>query len=391
MNRMEINGPGADYQIQMKKLLSGDSAVSRVEAYRAYSGTPSFEGYMKDSARNDGTQSLRWMDRYLLNLNGIKDTDTITVRGNLCTYGNAWHSLGDALLRPNTDQDMLKMQTKLIAEGVGLQLTEYIDLTTRIKKYSLRIPFDIQSDCIRVELDYQENSYIVTIQELEFKRKCNEVLQKLLTWWDRHMWQQVSPEVLFLKRFCDIKSDRIKSEEQKRSVYEQEQKKQEHTEEWEARTLDYVKGVDWDEVGISLGFAMIDPMGAAVELHLENLPENALSREGILLPKKLHFAEQDQGIIIEKQLNYVPEDFKTRLLCAMVKHMNESYKIKQPDFYEYKKWHIICERRDFAMKFSKKFTYYSDEQLGIVQGGISFAEWSRNIEPGGYEQLFDRA
>jgi len=130
-------------------------------------------------------------------------------------------------------------------------------------------------------------------------------------------------------------------------------------------------------------------MGAAVELCLKNLQENELSRDGILLPKKIHFAELDQGIIIEKQLDFFPDAFKTKVLCAMAKYLNELYKQKQPDFYEYKKWHMICERRDFTMKFSKRFTYYSDEKLGIVQGErISFAEWERNMVPGNYGDLY---
>ena len=389
MNRMEINGPGADFQIQMKKLLADDSVVSRVEANKAYYNAYSFGSQLQESQQGIRTQNLRWMDRYLLNLIGIKDTDTITIRGNFREPQQLWHSLGNAPLRPNTDLEMIKKQAELIAEGTGLELTEYIDLTTRIKNFSLRIPFGIQSDCISVMLDYPENSYIITIQELAFKKQCNEVIKKLLAWWDGHMWQQVSPEVLFLKRFCDIKSDRTKAEEQKKSVYELEKNKQEHTKEWEARTLEYVQQIAWDTVEISLGFAMVDPMGAAVELRLGGLPETELSEEGILLPKKVHFAELEHGIVIEKQLEYFPEEFKTRLLCAMVKHMNEVYKAKQPDFYEYKKWHTICERKEFSMKFSKKFTYLSDEKLGIVQGeGISFAEWDRNIAPGTYEDLY---
>ena len=390
MNRMEINGPGADFQIRMKKILAGDSTVSRVEANKAYHNASSFGNYLQEGGQKASVQSLRWMDRYMINLIGIKETDTITLRGSLEEFGVSGHSLGAVPLRPTTDMVMLDKQAKLIAEGTGLELKDYIDLTTRIKHYALRIPFDIQSECIDVELDYQENSYIIVIRELAFKRKCNEVIKQFLDWWDRNMWQQISPEILFLKRFCELKSDRIKSEEQKRSAQELELVKQEHTEEWEERTLRYVQAVDWDLVDIKLGFSMVDPMGAAVELQLLNLPETDLSRVGILLPKKLHFAELDQGIIIEKQLDYVPEKFKTRLLCAMVKYMNEVYKVKQPDFYEYKKWHTICERKDFFMKFSKKFTYYSDDKLGIVQGeGISFAEWGRNVVPGEYTDLFN--
>ncbi|MBP3569307.1 MAG: hypothetical protein J6K04_09105 [Lachnospiraceae bacterium] len=389
MNRMEINGPGADFQIQMKRILSGESMVNRVEANRAYNNATSFGSHLQESQQRVAAQSIRWMDRYLLNLIGIKETDTITIRGSLEEFGSSGHSLGNSPVRPSTDVAMLGKQAELIAEGTGLELKDYIDLTTRIKNYSLRIPFDIQSSCIAVELDKEENSYIITIQELAFKKQCNEVIKKFLAWWDGNMWQQVSPEILFLKRFCELKSDRMKSEEQKRSAQELEQVKFEHTEEWEERTLQYVQQVDWESVEIVLGFSMVDPMGAAVELRLENLPENELSRAGILLPKKVHFAELDQGIIIDKQLDYFPEEFKTRLLCAMVKYMNEVYKAKQPDFYEYKKWHTICERRDFSMKFSKKFTYYSDDKLGIVQGeGISFAEWGRNVVPGEYKDLY---
>ncbi len=389
MNRMEINGPGADFQIRMKKILSGDSTVSRVEANKAYNNASSFGSYLQESGRKMVAQSMRWMDRYLLNLMGIKETDTITLCGTMEEFGASGHILGNIPLRPNTDITMLSKQAELIAEGTGLELKDYIDVTTRIKHYALRIPFDIRNSCIDVELDYQENSYIITIQELAFKKQCNEVIKKFLAWWDGNMWQQISPEILFIKRFCEIKSDRMKSEEQKRSAQELELVKQEHTEEWKERTLEYVQQVDWDKIDIGLGFSMVDPMGAAVELRLLNLPENELSRSGILLPQKLHFAELDQGIIIDNQLDYVPDGFKTRILCAMVKHMNEVYKAKQPDFYEYKKWHTICERRDFTMKFSKKFTYYSDEELGIVQGErVSFAEWERNVVPGGYENLY---
>ena len=389
MNRMEINGPGAEFKINMKKIFSGDSTVNRVEVNKAYSGTSSFGNYIKENQPQIMAQSFRWMDRYLLNLVGIKDTDTITFRGRLKECGNIGHSLGNAPLRPNTDESMLKKQAELIAQGTGLELTDYIDLTTRIKQYVLRIPFEIRNSCIKVEVDVQENSYIITIQELKFKKQCNEVIKQFLNWWDGHMYQLVSPEILFLKRFCEVKSDQRKAEEQKKIAYAVELEKKENTEEWEARTQEYVKNVDWDAVTIRLGFSMVDPMGAAVELRLEGLPENELSQAGILLPKKIHFAELDQGIVIENQLTYIPDEFKTRLLCAMVKYMNEVYKEKQRDFYEYKKWHTICERRDFSMKFSKKFTYYSDDELGIVQGnGISFAEWERNIVPGSYEDLY---
>lgn len=389
MNRMEINGPGADFQIQMKKILAGETTVNRVEANRAYANSSSFGSQLQESQQKIAAQSLRWMERYLLSLIGIKENDTITLRGSLDEYGSSGHSLGNIPIRPSTDVAMLQKQAEMIAEGTGLALKDYIDLTTRIKHYALRIPFDIQSSCIDVELDRRENSYIITIQELAFKKQCNEVIKKFLAWWDGNMWQQISPDILFLKRFCDIKSDRLKSEEQKRSAQELEMVKQIHTKEWEERTLAYVQQVDWETVEIGLGFSMVDPMGAAVELRLLNLPENEWSRAGILLPKKVHFAELDQGIIVDKQLDYFPDEFKTRLLCAMVKYMNEVYKAKQPDFYEYKKWHTICERRDFSMKFSRKFTYYSDEKLGIVLGeGISFAEWGRNIVPGGYEDLY---
>ena len=41
------------------------------------------------------------------------------------------------------------------------------------------------------------------------------------------------------------------------------------------------------------------------------------------------------------------------------------------------------------MKFSKRFTYYSDEKLGIVPGErISFAEWGRTMVPGEYADLY---
>lgn len=390
MNRMEINGPGADFQIRMKKLLSGESTVNRIEANRAYDTAASFGSCLSENPQSTVTQSVRWMDRYMLNLMGIKESDTITLRGTLKEYGCTAHSLGNIPFRPGIDMTMLEKQAELILEGTGLELKDYIDMTTRIRHYALRIPFDIQSSCIMAEVDALENSYIITIHELEFKKKCNEVIRRFLNWWDSHMWQAVSPEVLFLKRFCDLKSDRLKSEEQKQSAYELEQVKQEHTEEWEERTRKYVEETDWNMVGIGLGFAMVDPMGAALELCLEGMPENEMSKMGILIPRKLHFAELDQGIVLEKQLEYFPEEFKTRLLCAMVKHMNDVYKAKQPDFYEYKKWHTLCERRDFTMKFSRKFTYYSDEQLGIVKGdGVSFAEWGRNITPGGYEDLFE--
>lgn len=390
MNRMEINGPGADFRINMKKILSGESTVNRVEANRAYSNSSSFGNYLKENPAKPAAQSLRWMDRYLLNLVGIRETDSITLRGTLKEYGADWHSLGNVPLRPTTDVGMLSKQAELIELGTGLELKEYIDLTTRIKNYSLRIPFDIRSDCIEVELDWQENSYIITIRELAFKSKCNEVIKQFLHWWDGHMWQQVSPEYLFLKRFCELKSDQKKAEEQKQTAYAVETEKKEKNEEWEARTLEYVQGVDWNTVDISLGFAMVDPLGAAVELRLEGLPENELSKVGILLSKKLHFAELEQSIVIEKQLEYFPETFKTRVICALAKYMNEVYKAKQPDFYEYKKWHTLCERRDFSMKFSKKFTYYSDEELGIVkESWVSFAEWERMAEPGRYEELFE--
>lgn len=390
MNRMEINGPGADYQIQMKKLLSGDVVVSRVEANKAYHNASSFGSHLQESQQRAAAQNLRWMDRYLLSLVDVKETDTITLCGNLDDYQATGHSLGHIPVRPSYDVMMLKKQGELIAEGTGLELKEYIDLTTRIKHYALRIPFEIHSSCIDVELDNQENSYIITIEELAFKKQCNEAIKKFLSWWDSTMWQNVSPDILFLKRFCDLKSDRVKNEEKKRATIEITREKLEHTEEWEARTLEYVGQVDWSTVNIGLNFSMLDPMGAAVELALSNLPETELYTEGILIPKKIHFAELDQGIIIDHQLDYFPEEFKTRLLCAMVKYLNEIYKEKQPDFFEYKKWHMICERRDFTMKFSKRFTYYSDEKLGIVRGErVSFAEWGRAMVPGEYEDLYD--
>ena len=390
MNYMEINGPGAAYQINMKKILSGETAVNRVEANRAYEHASNFGSYLKNGQQVPVAQSVRWMDRYLLNLVGIKENDTITLRGVLNEFGEAWHSLGNVPLRPNTDMVMMEKQAELIADGTGLVLKEYIDLTTRIKHYSLRIPFDIQSSCIKVELDETEGCYIITIQELAFKKQCNEVIRRFLHWWDANIWQQISPEFLFLKRFCELKSDRQKAKEQKQSVEVAELLKRENIEQWEERTLVYVKNMDWDTIDISLEFAMVDPLGAAVGLRLENLPENELSREGVLLSKKLHFAELDQSIAIEKQLDYLPEEFKTRVICAMVKHMNEVYKAKQPDFYEYKKWHTLCERREFSLKFSKKFTYYSDTELGIVkQSGVSFADWRRMAEPGSYWELFE--
>lgn len=391
MNFMEINGPGAAYQINMKKILSGEATVNRMDANRAYEHASNFGSYLKNSQQVPPTQSIRWMDRYLLSLVGIKENDTITIRGVLGGFGETWHSLGNVPLRPNTDMRMMEKQAELIAAGTGLVLKDYIDLSTRIKHYSLRIPFDIQSSCITVEVDEQEGCYIITIQELEFKKRCNEVIRRFLHWWDANIWQQqISPEFLFLKRFCDLKSDRQKAKEQKQSVEVVELQRKENMADWEERTLAYVKEIDWDNVDISLEFAMVDPLGAAVGLRLENLPENELSREGILLPKKLHFAELDQSIAIEKQLDYLPEKFKTRVICAVAKHLNDVYKAKQPDFYEYKKWHMLCERRDFSMKFSKKFTYYSDEELGIVkQSGVSFAEWRRMAESGTYEELFE--
>jgi len=389
MNRMEINGPGADYQIQMKKLLSGDTTVSRMEANKAYHNASSFGNHLQESRQREPVQSFRWMDRYLLSLADVKETDTITLCGSLEEYQTTGHCLGNIPIRPSFDLAMLKKQAELIAEGTGLELRDYIDLTTRIKHYALRIPFTIQSNCVDVELDTEEGSYIIIIQELAFKKQCNEVIKKFLSWWDSTMWQNVSPDILFLKRFCELKSDRIKSEEKKRVALERNQERLEHTEEWEARTWEYVRQVNWDTVEIELNFSMLDPMGAAVELCLKNLQENELSRDGILLPKKIHFAELDQGIIIEKQLDFFPDAFKTKVLCAMAKYLNELYKQKQPDFYEYKKWHMICERRDFTMKFSKRFTYYSDEKLGIVQGErISFAEWERNMVPGNYGDLY---
>lgn len=389
MNRMEITGPGADYQIQMKKLLAGDAAVSRVEANKAYYNASSFGNQLQESGQKAAMQNLRWMDRYLLSLSDIKETDTITLCGSLDSEYLTGHCLGDIPIRPSYDLMMLHKQGELIAEGTGLELKEYIDLTTRIKHYALRIPFEIQNSCIDVELDVQENSYIITIDELTFKKQCNEAIKKFLSWWDSNMWQNVSPDILFLKRFCELKSDRIKNEEKKRATIERTQEKLEHTKEWEARTLEYVRQVNWNTVEIGLNFSMLDPMGAAVELSLSNLPETELYADGILIPKKIHFAELDQGIIIEHQLDYFPEEFKTRLLCAMVKYLNEIYKEKQPDFYEYKKWHMICERRDFTMKFSKRFTYYSDEKLGIVQKkGVSFAEWGKAMVPGEYADLY---
>lgn len=390
MNRMEINGPGAAYQINMKRILSGDSTVNRVEANRAYSNASNFGSYLKDSRQVPMAQSLRWMDRYLLNLAGIKENDTITLRGGMKEDWEAWHVLGNVPLRPSTDVVMMEKQAELIAAGTGLILKEYIDVTTRIKNYSLRIPFDIQNNAITVELDEQEGSYIITIQELAFKKQCNEVIKRFLNWWDANLWQQISPEYLFLKRFCELKSDQQKAKEQKQSVEAAEIEKKENTAEWEERTNAYVKEIDWNMVDICLGFAMVDPLGAAVELRLENLPENELSRQGTLLSRKLHFAELEQSIVIEKQLDYFPDEFKTRVICALVKHMNEVYKAKQPDFYEYKKWHTLCERRDFSMKFSKKFTYYSDKELGIVkESWVSFAEWERMAVPGTYEELFE--
>ena len=389
MNRMEITGPGADYQIQMKKLLAGDSAVSRVEANKAYYTASSFGSQLQESQQRAAAQNLRWMDRYLLSLTDVKETDTITLCGSLDDYQATGHSLGNVPIRPSYDLMMLHKQGELITEGTGLELKEYVDLATRIKHYALRIPFTIHSSCIDVELDTQENSYVITIQELAFKKQCNEVIKKFLSWWDSNMWQNVSPDILFLKRLCELRSDRVKNEEKKRTSTEKNQEKLEHSEEWEARTLEYVGQVDWDTVEIGMNFSMLDPMGAAVELALSNLPETDLSAEGVLISKKIHFAELVQGIIIEHQLDYFPEKFRTRLLCAMVKYLNEIYKEKQPDFYEYKKWHMICERRDFTMKFSKRFTYYSDEKLGIVQGErVSFAEWERAMVPGEYADLY---
>jgi len=389
MNRMEINGPGADFQIQMKKILSGETSVNRVEANRAYNNSPNQKQSFNAMGLKESFQSTRWMERYFLSLNNVRENDTITICGNLDTYGVTGHSLGHVPIRPNTDQEMLSQQATIIKNMTGLELIDYIDITTRIRTYALKLPFGIVNPNVAVELDEMENSYVITIKELQFKKQCNEAIKQFLTWCDGQRGLQISIEYMFLKRFCDIKSDRLKSEEQKQSAYEFELQKKEHTKEWEERTLNYVQQVDWSAVDIGLGFSMVDPMGAAVELCLLGLPENELSREGILLPKKLHFAELDQGIVIENQLAYFPEEFKTRVLCAMVKHMNEVYKAKQPEFYPYKKWHTICERRDFSMKFSKKFTYYSDEQLGIVPGeGVSFAEWERFMVPGGYEDLY---
>lgn len=390
MNRMEINGPGAEFKINMKKLLSSDTEVNRVEAGKGYVGTPYFGNHLKNSQTKPAYQSLRWMERYLLNLEGIKEHDTITLRGSLEEYGKSGHRLGKVPVRPNTDRELLKKQGEIIQEQTGLCLTDYIDVATRIVNYALKIPFDIADPYVDVELDYQENIYIITIQELSFKKQCNEAIKQYLAWCDSGSKTENLEEFLFLKRFCDIKSDRRKVEEQKQSAYELEVEKKENTEEWENRTEEYVQGVDWAQVGIRLGFAMVTPDCASVELCLENLPENSLSRKGILIPKKLQFVEQEQGMMLEKQLDYLPEEFKTRVLCAVVKHINEEYKAKYPGFYEYKRWHTLCERRDFFMEFSRKFTYYSDDRLGIVkEEGISFAEWGRNAVPGGYEELFE--
>ncbi len=390
MNRMEINGPGAEFRINMKKLLAGDTAVNRVEASKGYTNTPYSGSQWKNSQPKSVYQSLRWMDRYLLNLAGVKENDTITLRGSLEEYGKSGHRLGQVPVRPNTDRELLEKQGELIRAGTGLCLVNYIDVATRIVNYALKIPFDIANPCVDVELDYQENIYIITIQELAFKKLCNEAIKQYLAWCDSHNKTEISEEFLFLKRFCDIKSDRRKVEEQKQSAYELEAEKKENTEEWEARTLEYVQTVDWAQVDIRLGFVMVDPDCASVELQLENLPENSLSRKGILIPKKLQFVEQEQGMVLEKQLDYLPEEFKTRVLCAAVKHINEEYKAKYPGFYEYKRWHTLCERREFFMEFSRKFTYYSEDRLGIVkEEGISFAEWGRNAVPGGYEDLFE--
>lgn len=389
MNRMEITGPGADYQIQMKKILSGSAAVSRAEANKAYDNAFSFENRLQENKQRTEYQNLRWMDRYLLSLEHVKETDTITLCGSLEEHQPTYHSLGNIPICPNYDLLMMQKQAELIAEGTGLELAEYVNLTTRIKHYALRIPFTVHNKCIRVELDTQENSYIITIQELAFKKQCNEVIKQFLSWWDSTMWQNVSPDILFLKRFCDLKSDRVKTEEKNRATLEKSMEKLEHTAEWEARTREYVRQVNWNSIEIGRNFSMLDPMGAAVELSLLNLPETDLLAKGVLISKKIHFAELDQGIIIEKQLDYFPDEFKTKILCAMTKYLNELYKEKQPDFYEYKKWHMICERRDFTMKFSKRFTYYSDEKLGIVQGKrVSFAEWERNMVPGSYGDLY---
>ena len=390
MNRMEITGPGADYQIQMKRILSGEQSVNRIEANKAYNSMSSYgknpDGYFQKSS----AQSLRWMDRYFISLAGIKETDTITFCDSLEKSGKKAHRLGVVTLRPSVDTTMLQKQAELIAEGTGLELTEELNPITKIRQYVLQLPFSIKNSCISVELDNQENSYVIVIQELAFKKQCNEVIKKFLSWWDSNLWQLISTEVLFLKRFCELKSDRLRSEEQRRELQQSELNKIEHRDEWKERTETYASQVDWEQVTIGLNFSMLDSMGAAVELALLNLPETELSREGILIPKKIHFAELDQGIIIEHQLDFFPEKFKTRLLCAMVKYLNEIYKEKQPDFYEYKKWHMICERRDFTMKFSRRFTFYSEERLGIVRGRrVSFAEWERTMMPGEYADLYE--
>lgn len=390
MNRMEINGPGAEFKINMKKLLASDTEVNRVEASRGYTNTPYFGNQFRNSQPRPAYQSLRWMDRYLLSLEGIKEHDIITLRGSLEEVGKSGHLLGKVPVRPNTDRELLKKQGEIIQELTGLCLTDYIDVTTRIMNYALKIPFDIANSYVDVELDYQENIYIITIQELSFKKQCNEAIKQYLAWCDSGNKTEILEEFLFLKRFCDIKSDRRKVEEQKQSAYELEAEKKENTREWESRTEEYVQTVDWAQVSIRLGFAMVTPDCASVELCLENLPENSLSRKGILISKKLQFVEQEQGMMLEKQLNYLPEEFKTRVLCAVVKYINEEYKAKYPGFYEYKRWHTLCERREFFMEFSRKFTYYSDDRLGIVkEEGISFAEWGRNAVPGGYEELFE--
>lgn len=388
MNRMEITGLGADYQIQMKRILSGEQTVNRIEANKAYNSMSYFENN-PDGHINSTVHSLRWMDRYFISLVGIKEADTITFCGSLQEYGRKAHQLGTATLRPSVDMAMLQKQAEMIEENMGLELTEEINPITKIRQYVLQIPFTIKNSYISVELDKEENSYVITIQELPFKKQCNEVIKKFLSWWDSHLWQLISTEVLFLKRFCEIKSDRLRSEEQRRVTQQSELEKIEHKEEWKERTETYVSQVNWKQVVIGMNFSMLDPRGAAVELSLNNLPETEAAAKGILIPKKIHFAELDQGIMIDHQLDFFPEEFKTRLLCAMVKYLNEIYKEKQPDFYEYKKWHMICEHRGVTMQFSKRFTYYSEDKLGIVQGErVSFAEWERAMMPGEYADLY---
>ena len=103
MNRMEINGPGADFQIQMKKILSGEASVNRVEANRAYDNSPNRKQSFNALGLKESFQSTRWMERYFLSLHDVRENDTITICGTLDSYGTTGHALGHVPIRPNTN------------------------------------------------------------------------------------------------------------------------------------------------------------------------------------------------------------------------------------------------------------------------------------------------